>query len=235
MRIRSAKDRRYRILSISAFGSVPYNKQTTTENRDFRKDFPRAQHGYQQAKEMTTQINPEEDGAVFNNYYQPEYNENSSNKQIKLLMPRHRTDQTNKHVLDITIQYYTKNFNIQPTDFRQDQKATTTAMTQTKSQEEHPTDAPQQQANVPMQTTVDNQTTCTAYNTKHKKSPTQDKDVAIHLLSATLQLNKKSRMLYIPLYFQQYDNHGLLDTGAIQSALSEDELRRILSTHIAAL
>ena len=184
---------------------------------------------------MTTQINPEEDSAVSNNYYQPEYNENPSNKQKKLLMPRHQTDQTNKHVRDITIQNYTKNFNSQPIDLRQDQMATTTATTQTKCQEGHLTDAPQLQANVPMQTTVDNQTTCTAYTAKHKKSPTQDKDVAIQLLSATVQLNKKDRMLYAPLYFRQYENHGLLDTGAKQSALSEDELRRILSTHQAKI
>ena len=41
-------------------------------------------------------------------------------------MPRHPTDQTNKHVRDIITQYYTKKFNNQPTDLRQDQKATTT-------------------------------------------------------------------------------------------------------------
>ena len=42
-------------------------------------------------------------------------------------------------------------------------------------------------------------------------------------------------MLYVPLQFRQYENHGLLDTGAIQSAMSEDELRRITAAHPAAL
>ena len=54
-------------------------------------------------------------------------------------------------------------------------------------------------------------------------------------LSATLQLNKKDRMLYVPLQFRAYENVGLLDTGAIQSALSKAELCRILSAHPAAL
>ena len=42
-------------------------------------------------------------------------------------------------------------------------------------------------------------------------------------------------MLYVPLQFRAYENFSLLDTGAIQSALSEAELRRILSAHPAAL
>ena len=42
-------------------------------------------------------------------------------------------------------------------------------------------------------------------------------------------------MLYVPLQFREYENFGLLDTGAIQSALSEAELRRILTAHPAAL
>ena len=42
-------------------------------------------------------------------------------------------------------------------------------------------------------------------------------------------------MLYVPLQFRAYENFGLLDTGAIQSALSEAELRRIITAHPAAL
>ena len=38
--------------------------------------------------------------------------------------------------------------------------------------------------------------------------------------------------MYVPLQFREYKNFGLLDTGAIQSALSEAELRRILSAHL---
>ena len=54
-------------------------------------------------------------------------------------------------------------------------------------------------------------------------------------VSATVQLTKKDRMLYVPLQFRENENFGLLDTGAIQSALSEAELRRILTAHPAAL
>ena len=68
-----------------------------------------------------------------------------------------------------------------------------------------------------------------------KKTSTRKKDVAIQVLTATLQLTKKDKMLYVPLQFRQYENHGLLDTGAIRSAMSEDELRRIQSAHPAAL
>ena len=49
----------------------------------------------------------------------------------------------------------------------------------------------------------------------------------IHVLSPTLHLNKKDKMLYVPLQFDKYKNHALLDTGAIQSAMSEAELRKI--------
>ena len=42
-------------------------------------------------------------------------------------------------------------------------------------------------------------------------------------------------MLCVPLQFRQYENHGLLDTGAIQSATSEDEQRRITAAHSVAL
>ena len=41
-------------------------------------------------------------------------------------------------------------------------------------------------------------------------------------------------MLYVPLQFRAYENQGLLDTCAIQSAMSENELRRILQAHPAA-
>ena len=41
-------------------------------------------------------------------------------------------------------------------------------------------------------------------------------------------------MLYVLLQFRAYENQGLLDTGAIQRAMSENELRRILQAHPAA-
>ena len=90
--------------------------------------------------------------------------------------------------------------------------------------------------NTPLQTTEDSQPPNDTLMTNHqKKTPTRNKDVSIQLLTATLQLIKKDRMLYVSLQFRQYENHGLLDTGAIQSARSEHELRGILSAHPAAL
>ena len=71
-------------------------------------------------------------------------------------------------------------------------------------------------------------------SSKHQNPPKKPK-YEIRQLSATLQLNRKDKMPYVPLQFREYENFGLLDTGAIQSALSEAELRRILSAHPAAL
>ena len=69
---------------------------------------------------------------------------------------------------------------------------------------------------------------------KPNKPPKEPK-YEIRQLSATLQVNRKNKMLYKPLQFREYENFGLLDTGAIQSALSEVELRRILTAHPSAL
>ena len=52
---------------------------------------------------------------------------------------------------------------------------------------------------------------------KAKKHATKTE---IHVLSPTLHLNKKDKMLYVPLQFDKYENSALLDTGAIQSAMS---------------
>ena len=56
-----------------------------------------------------------------------------------------------------------------------------------------------------------------------------------HVLSPTLHLNKKDKMLFLPLQFNSYENQGLLDTGAVQSALSEAELRKITAAHPEAV
>ena len=66
------------------------------------------------------------------------------------------------------------------------------------------------------------------------KSSNNPKTTNIKPLTATLQLDKRNKMLYVPLQFRAYENLGLLDTGAIQSAMSENELRRILQAHPAA-
>ena len=57
----------------------------------------------------------------------------------------------------------------------------------------------------------------------------------IHVLSPTLHLNKKDKMLYVPLQFDKYENSALLNTGAIQSAMSEAELRKITTAHPEAI
>ena len=67
---------------------------------------------------------------------------------------------------------------------------------------------------------------------KTKKHATKTE---IHVLSPTLHLNKKDKMLYVPLQFDKYENHALLDTGAIQSAMSEAELRKITTAHPEAI
>ena len=42
-------------------------------------------------------------------------------------------------------------------------------------------------------------------------------------------------MLYVPLQFDKYENQCLLDTGAIQCALSEAELGKLLHAHPEAI
>ena len=53
--------------------------------------------------------------------------------------------------------------------------------------------------------------------------------------TTTIWLNKSDRMLFIRLRFNQYRNSVLLATGAIQSALSEKDLSRIVASHPCAL
>ena len=69
-------------------------------------------------------------------------------------------------------------------------------------------------------------------NSKTKKHATKTE---IHVFSPTLHLNKKDKMLYVPLQFDKYENHALLDTGAIQSAMSEAELSKIITAHPEAI
>ena len=121
------KDFRYMIPSTSAFGSLPYNKQTTTENRDFRRVFGRSQNGYQPTDEMTTRTYTERESVVYNNYYQAEYNEKSSSQQ-NLLKSRHPNDQTQNNVRNVTTHYYTKTCNYQATVLWQDQEPITTVV-----------------------------------------------------------------------------------------------------------
>ena len=87
----------------------------------------------------------------------------------------------------------------------------------------------------PNDTTFDQPNADTTTTSAKSLKPSKKPKYEIRQLSATLQLNKKDRMLYVPLQFRAFENFGLLDTGAIQSALSEDERRRILTAHPAAI
>ena len=136
----------------------------------------------------------------------------------------------------MTTHYYTKSYNTQANDLRQDRKPLTTALRDLSTiggsnpNTHRPTTPP---------TTEDrNQTQKMTAITKiidNKTTSRWKKDVAIQLLSATLQLNKKNKMLYAPLQFSQYENCGLPDTGVIQSAKVEDEIRRITAAHPASV
>ena len=57
----------------------------------------------------------------------------------------------------------------------------------------------------------------------------------VYVLSPTLHFNKKNKMLFVLLQFNTYENQGLLDTGAVQSALSEAELRKYTAAHPEAV
>ena len=95
--------------------------------------------------------------------------------------------------------YYTKNYKNRATDHRQDQKPTTTTTHEMTTNGERPSHPPSETPNSKLQMTEDklhpNPTTMTDHT---KKTATRKKDVAIQVVSATLQLNKKVKMLYIP-------------------------------------
>ena len=137
---------------------------------------------------------------------------------------------------NVTTYYYTKNYKNQATDRRQDQEPITNTTNETTNSGEHPSNPLSKPPNLQLQPTKDKKhpNPTTTMDNK-KKTSTRKKDVAIQVLTAILQLNKKDKIIYVSLQFRQYKNHGLLDTGAIRSAMSEDELRRLLSAHPAAL
>ena len=53
----------------------------------------------------------------------------------------------------------------------------------------------------------------------------------VHHLTASLRLNKHDRMLYIPFQFRDYGNPAVRETGAIPTAISENEVPRIFTGH----
>ena len=80
----SAEDCRYRIPQTLANGSVPYNRQSTSENRDFRRDLRRAQNGHYPTNELTDQTPTDQPADMIDDYYQQKYVDNSSNQPKKI-------------------------------------------------------------------------------------------------------------------------------------------------------
>ena len=76
----SAKACRYRIPQTSAYGSVPYNRQTTTENRDFRRDFRRAQNSPYPTNEMNEFTPGEQQHQTNDDYYPQDFTEAPSSQ-----------------------------------------------------------------------------------------------------------------------------------------------------------
>ena len=70
-----------------------------------------------------------------------------------------------------------------------------------------------------------------------KKRPgrrTSSPTIVVRLLIVTLRLNKNDRMLFLPSKFKRYEHSTLLDTGALQSGLFENKLRRKIAAHPSA-
>ena len=63
-------------------------------------------------------------------------------------------------------------------------------------------------------------------------NPPKKPKYEIRQLSVTLQLNKKDRMLYVPLQFREYENFGLLDTGAVETVHYQKQNFVAFSQHI---
>ena len=53
------------------------------------------------------------------------------------------------------------------------------------------------------------------------------------VLSKTIQRDKKHKMLYAPLKFENYSTHALLDTGGVKFAMFESELKIVTVAHPA--
>ena len=79
-------------------------------------------------------------------------------------------------------------------------------------------------------------------NKTHPKHTSSSSKTETHVTNSlndvpcpTLHLNKKDKMLFVPVQFNTSENQGLLDTVAVQSALSEAELRKITAAHPEAV
>ena len=68
-----------------------------------------------------------------------------------------------------------------------------------------------------------------------KRTMRKTENYQVRLLTATLNINKNNHMLSKPIKFESYKIVGLGETGAVQRALSENELRKISTAHPEAL
>ena len=81
----SARDCRNRVPGASAYQNVPYQKQSTTENREFRRDFRQSQNPRQQPQYQVSQATSETNQTeVHNDCYDEDYNEefNQNSKNL---------------------------------------------------------------------------------------------------------------------------------------------------------
>ena len=240
----SVRDCYYRDTATSAYRSVPYPKQSTEDNRQFRWDFRQNNARVNNTNELCHTTNDEAENAEVIERH------DDVGDQKKLLMPRHPT-QPNKSARPNQKQPTSTQNQLKTTNHTgwQSRPSTYTKETTNFVITSHSTDnytiKPKELKRRPEVNNIkpvrQNNTMPELPNDDEQPSPPKPNNLPkkpkyeIRKLSATLQLNKKDRMLYVSLQFRAYENFGHLDTCAIQSALTEAELRCILSVHPVAL
>ena len=79
----SARDCRDRVPSASVYRNIPYDKQSTNENREFRCEFKQSQNNYQPTYRVTQATNQptqaEQDNNCYDMDYNDEFDQNSKN------------------------------------------------------------------------------------------------------------------------------------------------------------
>ena len=88
----SARDCRNRVPGASAYKNVPYEKQSTTENREFRRDFKQSQNNRQPAYQVSQVTEQTAQTEILDNcfdVYDVEYNDEFDSNSKKLVKPHH--------------------------------------------------------------------------------------------------------------------------------------------------
>ena len=240
----SVRDCYYKNTTTLAYRSVPYPKQSTEEYRQLRKDFKQTNSRVYNANELSHNTNDETDNAE-------ETERHDDVEDLKKLLKLRHPPQTYKSALLNQQQQTTPQTRLptgnhtgwqsrpstpaeETTNFVITRHSTDNYTIKPKETKRRPEVHNIQRLNPdstpPDQPNEEKRTTSPKPNNPQKKPKYE-----IRQLSATLQLNRKDKLLYVRLQFHEYENFGLLDTGAIQNALSEAELRRILTAHPAVL